>query len=116
MFRFGARRLNCCTAPAQVPPGVCAWQIWGLLVFFFRSTEIINNHPAMGEVFLVLREMIFDSLPVTLYMLFVATVAGIAFSAAKPIATHGADTSGRNWWALGLWALLGSAYLGVSNT
>jgi hypothetical protein len=24
-------------------------QVWGLLMFLFRSTEIINHHPAMGE-------------------------------------------------------------------
>jgi hypothetical protein len=113
-------------------------QVWGLLIFLFRSTEIINQNPAMSEVraftrlvacafrrpsrllpvwvvhkvFLILKEMIYDSGAVTLYMFFVAIATGIALSAGQPPAlTPGRPgvslIEARHWGFAGVWAILG---------
>jgi hypothetical protein len=96
--------------------------------------EILNHHPAMGEVsdtamdacdachsegqqidacvsqvFLILREMMFDTLPVTLYMLFVATVAGVAYWAAMspPTTIRNPHVQANHFGFSGFWAILG---------
>jgi hypothetical protein len=56
----------------------------GLILFILRSTEILNYHEGTGEIFMIVREMIYESTPVLLYMFVFAALAGIAFSAGRP--------------------------------
>jgi hypothetical protein len=94
------------------------WQAWGMLLFVFRSTEIVNHHPAMGRVFLILREMIYDSFPVTVYMLVAATSAGLAFGAGIPPVDPQVGRphlEAKHVGLAGFWAILGSARCGGSH-
>jgi hypothetical protein len=87
----------------------------GLVIFILRSTEILNYHRATGEVFMIVREMIYESQPVLLYMFVIATTCGIALSAGRPppkpsaaqAATGQPRVTARYAAFAGLWAVLG---------
>jgi hypothetical protein len=61
------------------------------------------------QVFLILREMMHDSLPVTVYMLLVAVVSGVAFAAAMspPTTDFNPDIQASHFGFAGFWAMLG---------
>jgi hypothetical protein len=89
---------------------VGSFQVFGFLFFVLRSLEILNHIPALGEVFLILREMIYDSLAVTVYMFAISGAAGIAFHSGMPPVenTPGHPTiDARHWGFASLWAILG---------
>jgi hypothetical protein len=88
------------------------FQLWGLLAFLFRCLELLNFHPELGEVFLIVKEMIKETVPVLCYMLVVAIWAGIALA----IGRSGLDGQEvgtrpqfdmRHWSLAGVWAILG---------
>jgi hypothetical protein len=59
-------------------------QIFGLLLFIFRYVETLEYNRRMGEVLVMLRAMVADSIAVLAYMLLLAVVSGIAFSVGLP--------------------------------
>jgi hypothetical protein len=87
-------------------------QVWGLLFFALRSTEFLNFNPKLGEVFLILCEMMKETVWVFFYMLFFSFWAGVALSTgqqqAKYLEENRYDTDMRHWGMAGLWAILGS--------
>ena len=60
----------------------------------------------MGEVFLILREMMFDAVPVMVYMIVSAMACGVAFEVLIPRAARDVTVS-LNPFNAGLWAVLG---------
>jgi hypothetical protein len=88
------------------------FQVWGMLMFFIRCLEILNIHPALGEVFLIVREMIIDSFAVFFYMLVIAVWAGLALSVGQASGSYQSryqePIESRQWRFAGLWAIIGS--------
>jgi len=87
------------------------FQVWGMLMFFIRCLEILNIHPALGEVFLIVREMIIDSFAVFFYMLVIAVWAGLALSVGQASGSYQSryqePIESRQWRFAGLWAIIG---------
>jgi len=110
---FGLRMLemlprNASTAMVEIQFDI---QVWGLLFFALRSTEFLNFNPKLGEVFLILCEMMKETVWVFFYMLFFSFWAGVALSTgqqqAKYLEENRYDTDMRHWGMAGLWAILG---------
>jgi hypothetical protein len=69
------------------------FSVFGLILLMFRYIETLTYNSRMGEVFVMLREMIKDSIAVLAYMLLLAVVAGIAFSVGLPRGSRGGSAS-----------------------
>jgi len=56
----------------------------GFVLQFIRTFEILIYHPKMGEVWLILLEMIAETVPELIFMLLLATCVGLVFFASYP--------------------------------
>lgn len=87
------------------------FQVFGFICFVLRSLEILNHIPEIGEVFMLLREMMYEATPVIIYMLIIAVATGICFHAGMPpIPPAGPgipEVTAGHWAFAGFWAILG---------
>ena len=56
------------------------FQLWGFIIFVFRFIEMVTFFRSMGEIWLMVVAMVYDSAGVIMYMLIMAFVNGLVMT------------------------------------